>query len=336
MKALVFSAHDYDRDALTRANSECGHVLTYLEMRLDATTAPLAAGFEAVVVFVNDRLDATTLRTLAAGGVRLVALRCAGLSYLDFAEAKRLGLVVVNVPVLLYAPHAVAEHVFALLLSLARHIPRAYTRVRDRDFSLDGLVGMDVRGKTFGIVGLGRIGHVVATIAQGFGCKVIGYDPLAVEAAGRTDNGRVEMVPLGMLMKRADIISLHAPLTSKTRHMIGTNELLAMKPHAILINTSRGALVDSKALVSALKQGKLGGVGLDVYEQEEGVFYNDRSDDVLADDVLARLLTFPNVIVTSHMGFLTRDALAVMADTTIANLGAFAQGTPQNELRSQR
>jgi D-lactate dehydrogenase len=336
MKALVFSAHDYDRDALTRANNEFGHVLTFLETRLDETTAPLAAGFEAVVVFVNDQLDAATLRALAASGVRLLALRCAGLNNLDFAEAKRLGMVVVNVPVLLYAPHAVAEHVFALLLSLARHIPRAYTRVRDRDFSLDGLVGMDVYGKTFGIVGLGRIGHVVASIAQGFGCKVIGYDPLAVEAAGRTDNGRVEMVPLGMLVKRADIISLHAPLTSKTRHMIGTNELLAMKPHAILINTSRGALVDSKALVHALKQGKLGGVGLDVYEQEEGVFYSDHSDDVLADDVLARLLTFPNMIVTSHMGFLTRDALRIMAETTIANLGAFAHGTPQNELRSQR
>jgi len=321
MKAVVFDTHNYDRAALLRANEGGHHALTFLEPRLDETTAKLAEGHEAVVVFVNDHLDASTLAVLAKVGVRLLALRCAGHNNLDLAAAHRLGLRAVHVPS--YAPYAVAEHVFALLLSIVRHVPRAHDRVRDGNFSVEGLVGLNLHGKSFGVVGLGQIGRTVATIAHGFGCRLLAYEP-APQPTGLP----ISFMPLEELLTASDIVSLHAPLTPQTYHMIDGSRLASMRSGAVLINTSRGGLIDTAALVAALKAGRLGGVGLDVYEEEERVFYRDLSDQVLSDDLLARLLTFRNVLVTSHMGFLTREALAEIASTTLASLADFQAGRP--------
>ena len=270
--------------------------------------------------FVNDGLDAAVLRIMAGLGVRLVALRCAGHNNLDLATAATLGIQAVSVPS--YTPNAVAEHVFALLLSMVRHIPRANARVRDGNFSIEGLVGFSLHGRTFGVVGLGQIGRAVAAIARGFGCQVLAFDPAPESFAG------VELVPLDTLLAESDIISLHAPLTRQTRHMIDAASLARLQPGAILVNTSRGALIDTPALIDRLRTGGLGGVCLDVYEEEAGIFYQDLSNEIIADDALARLLTFPNVLITSHMGFLTREALREIADTTIASLTAFEAGQP--------
>lgn len=324
MKAVVFSSHAFDRDALTRANEPHGHELTFLQPRLDESTAQLAQGYPAVLAFVNDRLDAETLGILRDQGAQLVALRSAGFNNVDLTAARRLGLRVVRVPS--YSPHCVAEHVFALLLALVRHIPQAYTRVRDGNFSVERLVGFELHGKPLAIVGTGRIGRAVARIAHGFGCKVIAFDakPASIEETGVP----IIYLPLAEIAAQADILSLHAPLTPATLHMINADLLARMKPGAILINTGRGALVDTNALIAALRAGQLGGVGLDVYEQEESFFYSDLSDKVLTDDVLARLLTFHNVLITSHMGFLTREALAEIAETTLASLSAFERHEP--------
>ncbi len=321
MKAIVFDSHDYDRAALGEANHAHGHVLSFVEPRLDETTAKLAQGKEAVIAFVNDHLDAKTLPILAEGGVRLIALRCAGYNNLDRAEAKRLGLHVVHVPA--YSPNGVAEHVFALLLSIVRHIPRAYYRVRDGNFSVQGLVGINLHGKNFGMVGFGQIGRAVAAIAHGMGCKLFAYDP-----APQPFDLPVTFMPLDELLAVSHIVSLHAPLIPETYHMIDERRLALMQEGTVLINSSRGGLIDTAALVTALKEGRLGGVGLDVYEEEESYFYRDLSDQILNDDVLARLLTFRNVIITSHMGFLTREALQQIANTTLASLTAFEGGQP--------
>ncbi len=321
MKAAVFDTHDYDRAALEQANAGAGHALTFFAPNLDARTAALAQGHEAVIPFVNDRLDAETLGILAAQGVRLVALRCAGYNNLDRDAAARLGLRVVNVPS--YAPHAVAEHVFALLLSIVRHTPRAYDRVRDGNFSIEGLVGFNLHGKTFGIVGLGQIGRAVAAIAHGMGCRLLAADP-----APPATTLPITVVPLEELLAASHVVSLHAPLMPATHHMINASRLALMQPGAVLINTSRGGLVDTAALIDALKARHLGGVGLDVYEEEASFFYRDLSDEILTDDTLARLLTFRNVLVTSHMGFLTREALQEIATTTLASLSDFAAGRP--------
>ncbi len=320
MKVLVTDTHEYDRVSLSTANAEGHHALTFIAPRLDATTAVLAAGHEAVVPFVNDGLDAAVLRIVAHGGVRLVALRCAGHNNLDLAAAATLGIQAVSVPS--YTPNAVAEHVFALLLSMIRHIPLANARVRDGNFSIEGLVGFALHGRTFGVIGLGQIGRAVAAIARGFGCRVLAFDPAPVSLAG------VELVPLDTLLAESDVVSLHAPLTRLTRHMIDAASLARLRPGAILVNTSGGALIDTAALIDRLRTGQLGGVCLDVYEEEAGVFYQDLSNEIIADDALARLLTFPNVLITSHMGFLTREALREIADTTIASLTAFEAGQP--------
>ncbi|WP_269533559.1 2-hydroxyacid dehydrogenase [Chitinimonas sp. BJYL2] len=320
MRIAVFDTHRYDRDALLAANSRYGHDLSFFEARLNRDTAALAQGFEVVCPFVNCRLDAATLTQLAAGGTRLVALRAAGFNGIDLPAAKANGIAVVRVPA--YSPHAVAEHAFALLLTLVRKTHRAYNRVREADFSLDGLVGFDLAGKTFGIVGLGRIGLVAARIAHGFGCRVLVSDP----AASLPADLPLTQVDLSTLLKQSDIVSLHVPLLPATRHLIDAAALAQLKPGAILINTSRGGLIDSQALLATLKAGKLGGVALDVYELEEGVFFEDLSGTGLADDVLARLTTFPNVLITSHQGFLTHEALANIADTTLDNVRAFSLG----------
>jgi len=324
MKAIIFSAHEFDRASFANANQHHGHQLSFVEPRLDPTTTALARGYPTVIAFFNDRLDAETLETLKIAGTKLVALRCAGFNNIDLAAAGRLGLRVVHVPS--YLPHCVAEHVFALLLALLRHIPQAYNRVRENDFSVKGLTGSELYGRTFAIVGTGHIGRAVARIAHGFGCKLVGSDPHPPSAA---ETGLpITYLPLEEAAAQADVISLHAPLTPATFHLINAGLLARMKPGTILINTGRGALIDTMALVTALKEGRIGGVGLDVYEQEERVFYRDMSDNVLTDEVLARLLSLRNVLVTGHISFLTREALAQIANVTLENLTAFDRGQP--------
>jgi D-lactate dehydrogenase len=324
MKVAVFDTHRFDREALERANAAYGHDLAFLEPRLTRETAALAAGAEAVCSFVNDRLDADALAILRREGVRLIALRSAGYNHVDLEAAARLGVTVVRVPE--YSPYAVAEHAVALLLALNRKTHRAYNRVREANFSLDGLVGFDLHGKTAGVVGTGRIGGVMLRILHGFGCRLLAYD-LTPDARLVEELG-VRYVDLAALFRESDVISLHVPLTPATRHLIDAAALARMKPGVVLVNTGRGALIDTRALVAALKRGHVGAAGLDVYEEEEGVFFKDLSEQVLQDDVLARLLTFPNTIVTSHQGFLTREALANIAETTLASVRAFERGAP--------
>jgi D-lactate dehydrogenase len=323
MRIAVFDTHRHDRVALEEANQSHGHELTFFEPRLTSQTVSLAQGFDVACSFVNDRVDRATLSALHGYGVRLLALRSAGYNHVDLDAAAALGIPVVRVPE--YSPHAVAEHAVALVLALDRKIHRAYARVREGNFSLDGLLGFDLFGKTVGIVGTGRIGAAAARIFTGFGCHVVAFD---VRVQPELTALGIEYVTLDALYARSDIISLHVPLTPATHHMIDGSALARMKRGIMLINTSRGALLDSRALIMALKLGHVGSAGLDVYEEEEGVFFEDLSDKVLQDDVLARLLTFPNVVVTSHQGFFTREALAAIAQTTLANVTAFARGEP--------
>jgi D-lactate dehydrogenase len=324
MKVVLFDTHSYDRESFTSANERFGHQLTFLEPRLTSDTAALAAGHEAVCPFVNDRADDDALQVLRKSGIRLVALRSAGYNHVDLAAAARLGLPVVRVPE--YSPYAVAEHAVGLVLALNRKIHRAYARVREWNFSLDGLVGFDLHGRTVGLIGTGRIGRSAARIFHGFGCRVLAYDPRQ-DAALIAELG-VEYVALETIYRDADVLSLHVPLTPSTHHMIDEAVLARMKRGVMIINTGRGALIDSRALIAALKTGHIGAAGLDVYEEEEGVFFRDLSDKVLQDDVLARLLTFPNVLVTSHQAFLTHEALANIAGTTLENVSAFERGQP--------
>ena len=324
MKVAFFDTHGYDREAFAAANERSGHHLMFFEPRLTSETVVLAAGHDAVCVFVNDRLDEPVLRGLRERGVRVVALRSAGYNHVELAAAARLGLPVVRVPE--YSPYAVAEHAVGLVLALNRKVHRAYARVREWNFSLDGLVGFDLHAKTVGVIGTGRIGRAATRIFRGFGCRVLAHDrhehPDLVATHG------VQYVDLPTLYRAADILSLHVPLTPATFHMIDDQALSTMKRGVMIINTGRGALIDSRALIAALKTRHVGAAGLDVYEEEEGIFFTDLSDKVLQDDVLARLLTFPNVLVTSHQAFLTREALSNIAETTLANLTAFERGEP--------
>jgi D-lactate dehydrogenase len=318
---LVFDTKSYDRDALDEA-AEGTLDLQYLETNLSPATAELARGFPVICAFVNDDIGATTLERLAAGGVRLVAMRCSGHNNVDLEAAKKHHIEVVRVPS--YSPEAVAEHTVALILSLNRKIHRAYNRVRDGNFSLSGLVGFNLHGRTAGIVGLGAIGRALAVNLKGFGMEVLASDPALDHAAA--DTLGVQAVELDELLSRADVVSLHAPLFPATYHLLDRERLASMKPGAMLINTSRGGLVDTAALIDSLKSGHLGAAGLDVYEEEADYFFEDRSGVVIKDDVLARLMTFPNVIVTSHQAFLTREALAEIASTTVESIQAFIAG----------
>lgn len=322
MDIAFFDTHTYDRQAFERANALRHHTFRFLEPRLTQTTAPLAIGAPVVCAFVNDSLDAGTLRVLHDGGTRCIALRSAGYNHVDLEAAAALGMPVVRVPE--YSPHAVAEHAMALVLALDRKIHRAYNRVREANFSLEGLVGFDLHGKTFGIVGLGRIGRALARIARGFGCRILATD--AHPDPALTNELGVTFVDADTLHAESDVISLHVPLTPQTHHMIDAAAIARMKRGVMLINTSRGALVDARALVDALKSGAVGAAGLDVYEEEGPLFFRDLSMLPLQDDVLARLLTFPNVLVTSHQGFLTHEALDSIADVTLASVDAFARG----------
>lgn len=324
MRIAFFDTHRFDRAAFESACGGYDHALTFFEPRLTVQTAGLAAGFPAVCAFVNDTLDAPCLQALAAGGTRLVALRSAGFNQVDLPEAERLGLRVCRVPE--YSPEAVAEHAVALVLTLNRKVHRAYARVREWNFSLDGLVGFDLHGKTVALIGLGRIGRAAARIFRGFGCRLLGVDPqLSAEDARELGLERCE---LAQALGEADIVSLHVPLTPATRHLIDAKALASMKRGVMLINTGRGALLDSRALLEALKSGHLGAAGLDVYEEEEGIFFQDLSGQMLQDDVLARLLTFPNVLITAHQAFLTREALHAIATTTLASVQRFERGEP--------
>ena len=324
MRIAVFDTHAYDRHALDAANQRAAYELVYFEPRLNHETVALAAGFPVVCPFVNCRLDAETLKQLAASGTRLVALRAAGFNGIDLAAAKLHGIAVARVPA--YSPHAVAEHAFALLLTLVRKTHRAHARIREGNFALDGLVGFDLFGKTFGVVGAGKIGQVTARIAQGFGCRVLLHDPYPDSAFDAGPDA--SWVDLPTILAQSDVLSLHLPLTPTSKHLINANALAQMKSGVILINTSRGGLIETDALVKAIKSGKLGGVCLDVYELEEGVFFQNLSETGISDDRLARLLTLPNVLITSHQGFLTREALSNIADTTLENVRAFAAGEP--------
>ncbi len=322
--AAFFDTKSYDRDYFAAAPATAGIEFRYLEHRLGTATAGSADGTRAVCCFVNDRLDRGALTRLRDAGVKHVALRCAGFNNVDLAAAKELGLAVTRVPA--YSPHAVAEHTVALLLTLNRKIHRAHNRVREQNFSLAGLVGFDLHGKTAGVVGTGKIGKLTAEIFRGFGMHVLACDPFP-DAAWAAQH-RIDYVPKTDLFARSDVISLHSPLTPETHHLVNEPTLAAMKRGAFLVNTSRGKLIDTAALIEALKVGRVGGVALDVYEEEEGVFFEDHSDHVLADDELARLLSFPNVLITAHQAFLTREALAEIARVTTENIRRGAAGEP--------
>jgi D-lactate dehydrogenase len=321
MKIAVFSTKPYDRKALSEANRKCEHELTFFELRLNETTAALAEGFDVVCPFVNDDLSAPVLESLRRGGVKLLALRSAGFNHVDMRAAAQQGLTVSRVPA--YSPYAVAEHAVGLILTLNRKFHRAHSRVREGNFSLDGLLGFDLHGKKIGVVGTGKIGTAFARIMAGFGCHVLAHDPTPSEDVVALG---AHYVTLNDLFSSADIIALHLPLTPKTLHIVDTKAIAQMKPGVMLINTSRGALVDTRAVIAALKRGKIGSLGLDVYEEEADLFFEDLSSTVIQDDVFARLLTFPNVLITGHQGFFTQEALRAIAETTLENATAFETG----------
>lgn len=321
MKVAVFSTKPYDRHFLNAANRDAGHELIFFEPRLLPETAPLADGFPAVCAFVNDRLDHQVLEVLEAGGTQLVALRSAGFNHVDLDAAASLGMTVVRVPA--YSPYAVAEHTVGLMLALNRRLPRAAARVREGNFVLDGLLGFDMHDKTAGIIGTGKIGTVVATILAGFGCRLLGSDRYPSDACRALG---MDYVALERLLGEADIITLHLPLTPESHHLIDATAIGQMKRGAMLINTSRGALLDTVAVIDGLKGGQIGALGLDVYEEEADLFFEDLSSHVIHDDVFARLLTFPNVLITGHQAFFTEEALRAIAETTVANITAAEQG----------
>jgi len=323
MKVAVFSSKPYDRRYLLDAN-EGAHELVFFEMRLSLETAALAKGCEGVCSFVNDDLNADVVAELSRQGVRLIALRSAGFNHVDLRAAASAGIAVARVPA--YSPHAVAEHTVALILTLNRKLHRAYNRVREGNFALDGLLGFDLNGKTIGIVGTGKIGEIVARILHGFGCTLLAFDPSENPACRELG---VRYVELDTLLGESDVITLQCPLTKQTHHLIDQAAIGRMKPGVMLINTSRGAVVDASALIAGLKSGTIGSVGLDVYEEEADLFFEDLSQTFIQDDVFARLLTFPNVLITGHQAFFTHEALMAIAGTTLANISAFERdGAP--------
>lgn len=324
-------AKPYDRQSFDRENAATGHAISYFEPRLDQATAALASGFDAVCVFVNDTLDAEVLRQLGTTGVRLAALRCAGFNNVDLEAAAANGIKVVRVPA--YSPHAVAEHTVALILALNRKVHRAFNRVRENNFALDGLLGFDIHGLTAGVVGTGKIGINVARILNGFGCKILAHDPFPNDQLTQLGGTYTDLPDL---FAQSDIITLHCPLTRESYHLIDEAALSLMRDSVMLINTSRGALVDTRAVIKGLKSGKIGYLGLDVYEEEGDLFFQDLSGTVIQDDVFARLTTFPNVMITGHQAFFTREALAAIARTTLNNIREIQEtGASINEVRTK-
>jgi D-lactate dehydrogenase len=319
MKIAFFSTKIYDREFFDRYNTH--HEIIYFEAPLNELTVNLAKGCKAICAFVNDKITANVVTALKSNGVELIALRSAGFNNVDIAAAKANGIAVVRVPA--YSPHAVAEHALALILTLNRKTHKAYNRVREGNFSLDRLTGFDLFGKTVGVIGTGKIGQIFCKIMLGLGCNVLAFDVIAnkdLEAMG------VEYLPLLDIFQQADIISLHCPLTEQTMHIINAASIGMMKTGVMLINTSRGGLVDTAAAIEGLKSSRIGYLGLDVYEQEEKLFFNDLSENVIQDDDIMRLLGFPNVLITSHQGFFTQEALAEIAKTTLFNIDEFEAG----------
>ena len=332
MRLAVFSTKPYDRLFLEAANASADHELTFYEARLSEATTSLAVGVPAICAFVNDQLDRRALADLRAGGTRLVALRSAGFNNVDLQAARELVVTVARVPA--YSPHAVAEHAMALILTLNRKLHRAYARVREGNFALDGLLGFDLHGRTAGIVGTGKIGAAMARILKGFGCRVLAFDPAPNDECASLG---LSYVDYARLLADSDIVTLHCPLTPATHHLIDAAAIRRMKPGVMLINTSRGAIIDTRAVIAGLKSGKIGHLGLDVYEEEADLFFEDLSRQVIKDDVFARLLTFPNVVVTGHQGFFTEEALRNIAETTIANVTAFERtGRPLHEVSTEK
>ena len=325
MRIATFSTQPHDRRFLAEAEGADAHELRFLETRLGPDTAELARDCDAVCAFVNDDLGAATVERLAELGVRLIALRSTGHEHVDLDAASERGITVVRVPA--YSPHAIAEHATGLILSLNRKIHRAYNRVREGNMALHGLMGFDLHGRTVGVVGTGAIGECFARIMTGFGMTVLAFDPKMSEACLELG---VRYVPLEELLAESDVVSLHCPLVKETHHLIDEAALGGMRDGAMLINTSRGGLVDTGAVIGALKSGRIGHLGLDVYEEEDGLFFEDRTDEVVQDDEFARLLSFPNVLVTGHQGFFTEDAMARIAATTIGNATAFEAGEAEN------
>lgn len=324
MKVAFFSSKSYDRQFFDMANTEYHQELTFFEVQLNPDTAILARGFPIVCLFVNDLANAETLEILAANGTCLLALRSAGFNQVDLKKAADLGIKIVRVPA--YSPYSVAEHAVALILTLNRKLYRAYNRVRDDNFSLDGLLGFDLYGCTVGVIGTGKIGMVFAQIMQGFGCQLLGYDAYPNSQFETIPNARY--VSLSELLSRSDIISLHCPLLPETHYLINAKTIEQMKPGVMLINTSRGHLIDTQAAIEGIKSGQIGYLGIDVYEQEDGLFFEDHSDNIIQDDTFQLLQSFSNVVITAHQGFFTRNALTAIADTTLANIAEFAQGKP--------
>ncbi|MGG9962735.1 2-hydroxyacid dehydrogenase [Ferruginibacter sp. SUN106] len=319
MKIAFFSTQPYDKEYFKRYNQQ--HQITFFEAQLNEQTVNLAKGNDAICAFVNDRLNAEVIKALAETGVKIIAQRCAGFNNVDVGAARENNIAVVRVPA--YSPHAVAEHALALIMTLNRKTHKAYNRVREGNFSLDRLTGFDLYGKTVGVIGTGKIGQCFAHIMLGLGCKVLAFDIIAnkdLEAAG------VAYLPLMDILQQSNIISLHCPLTEQTKHLINSTTLDMMKDGTMLINTSRGALIDTRDAIEALKRGRLGYLGIDVYEQEEKLFFHDLSENIIEDDIIMRLLSFPNVLITSHQGFLTDEALTQIALVTLQNLSDFEQG----------
>ncbi len=316
MKIAFFSTQSYDREYFDACNKK--HEITYFETALNTDTALLAKGCSAICVFVNDKVTPSVLAVLSENGIKLIALRCAGFNNVDLKTAAELGIKVVRVPA--YSPHAVAEHAVAMILTLNRKTHKAYNRVREGNFSLERLTGFDLYGKTVGVIGTGQIGGVFCKIMQGFGCNIVAFDKYPNETLKQTG---VVYDTLDNVLMHADIVSLHCPLTTETKHLIRKETLALMKKGAMLINTGRGALVDTKSVIHALKTGNLGYLGIDVYEQEENVFFRNLSESIIQDEVLLRLLSFPNVLITSHQGFFTDEALTQIAKTTFENIEAF-------------
>jgi D-lactate dehydrogenase len=326
MHIRFYGIQSFEIPFLEQANQSRGHALAPLETNLSEETAALAEGFEAVSIFANDRADAAVLEKLAQGGTKLLLLRMAGFNHVDLAAAARLGITVARVPA--YSPHAIAEHTVGLMLMLNRKLHRAHTRVREGNFSLQGLMGFDLHGKTVGLVGTGRIGEATARILAGFGCRLLGHDvrenPACVALGMR-------YVELPELFSSSDVISLHCPLTPATHHLVDDRALALMKPGVMLINTSRGAVIDTRAAIRGLKSGRIGYLGLDVYEEEGDLFFQDLSETVIQDDVFSRLQTFPNVVITAHQAFFTREAVQAIQTTTLENASGFERGSVPQE-----
>ncbi len=317
MKLVAYSTKTYDKQALCRVFDPEWDI-TYIDLPLDLHSVNIAHGAKVVSAFVNDRLDEKILTKLAAGGTELIALRCAGFNNVDIAAAKRLGIKVVRVPA--YSPYAVAEHTVGLMLALNRKLYRAYNRVREGNFALNGMLGFDMHGKTVGVIGAGRIGHLVAKMLEAFGCEVLVYDPYDCQFCHEMN---ATQVPLDTLFARSQIITLHCPLNSETEHLINAESIAKMQRGVMLINTGRGGLMDTPALIDGLKSGQIGYLGMDVYENEGALFFEDHSCEIIQDDAFERLLTFHNVLITGHQAYFTQEALSHIAQTTAENIKAF-------------